>query len=388
MLMPTMSSRRAPRERARRTMVSREGLVFRLALALGATVGATACHHADALNPTFDPSTFFAQLTVVEHAVTLSTTAPFDTVQLHVAATLGDGSTVPVPVTYSASDSTITVDANGHVTAHYLTTSIAYVRASVTYGGVTRRDSVAFQVLSGGLGGSITGVKLELPSGMPPQIPIDYFDNSTGATRGHVQLTGTAVGPSGEPHPEVFVVFTSDDSTIASIDAFGFVSAVHPGYVTLRATASVYGTTYRDSLRLLVGPTLYFGVVVLDTVLPGSSAHITRVAPDTTWIGVEGTVFWSNYTPVAMDINFANTIGVDSASFDPLDGFPATGTGNIPAFGGPYALTTGDFITDFGSVVKARQFSQPGTYPYHSTLTGAHGVIVVCALGDPCYHNQ
>ena len=59
-------------------------------------------------------------------------------------------------------------------------------------------------------------------------------------------------------------------------------------------------------------------------------------------------------------------------------GFPTTGggSGNIAAFGD----TTTTVQT--ADMCRARTFPQPGVYPYHSTLTGAAGTIVVTDGSD------
>lgn len=347
--------------------------------------GLVGCQHSDTVNPTFDPSTFFARLVLAEHAVTLSTTAPANTVQLHITAEMGDGTTMIPTVHFTKSDSTIDVDSLGRITARFATIFPATVRACVTYNDVTHCDVAMVRVTSGPVP-SLDRVALRLPPGAVPGVPVTVRDTLLFAiVPGTLQFSASAIDVGGTPQPDVLIAFQSSDSSVAIIDTTGLVTAVRPGVVTVRATASVYGHTFTDSLRLAVSASQYFGIGA-DSV-PGTGGKTLSWSVDTARVSVGAIVDWANINQyaVATDVHFNDTTGIDSVSFIPPD-FPPTGRGNIAAFGGPASPDPN--VDVFGFYVQAqpaRRFTKVGVYTYTSMNVSKPGVVIVCALTDPCY---
>jgi hypothetical protein len=153
------------------------------------------------------------------------------------------------------------------------------------------------------------------------------------------------------------------------------VTGRNPGRIMLHASTLAYGVAVQDSLAFVIGwPTTYL-YAIYTKYKTGTRTPVKYFAGDTITIGVGGNVLW---------INTSDTIKVDITFDDPAAASPPTGSfalfagsdsGNIPPFAqnDQFGLYPG---------YAARSFARPGKYPFHSTLFGTGGVIVVCASSD------
>lgn len=356
------------------TVVSRpspigQGLLLSVALIMG-------CVKPDQLAaPSGDSHTFFQTLYVQEHAVNLTTAAPYDTVQLHVVARFGDGQAIPDQVQYTPSDSTITVDPSGLVHAHFVTTDDASIGVSVTYGGLTRHDVVYVRVRDTAT--HVTGVAIQLPNGAPSRIPIvDTF-----ATRGALALTAGALGTGNVPAPDVVVKLESSDTVVATVDQTGLVTAVSPGRTVVRVSTVANGRRWVDSLALTVGLPQVSG---FDVGSPVNPFHPTPTwilsGSDTARITRGGIVTWTNNSTTLARVTFENPAQVDSA---PSVFGAYSGRGDIANFGAGNMKPLDDYIAYVNATQKARRFPVSGTYRFTLTpadpkVTPVHGVVLVC----------
>lgn len=316
-----------------------------------------------------DAHHFYESLTIANHAINMATAAPYDTLQLPVAAIMKDGTPVPGTIVYATKDTAIQVSPTGHVTALHPTAG-AIVHASLTYNGLTRSDSTVIAVHDGAPT-LVSALAFSLAPGDSAKLP--YLNANIGP--GTKVLTLNRLDADGQSVPGIVTALTVSDTTYASVTQAGnlvTVTAKGPGRITVYAATSAYGTVVRDSFSLVIG----WPIAVLEGIyartLTGTQTKVLGFFPDTIRVGVGGTVCWQNSdTTYAIDVTFDDSLQVAAATGRcALLGQRYPGGGNIP----PWKNSPTDLIKSYAG----RSFPHPGRYPFHSTINGTGGVIIVC----------
>jgi plastocyanin len=317
----------------------------------------------DAVAPTpiADPSALYWALTLDRRAITISTVAPYDTIRL--AATpynaLGDAIADAPAITYRSTDpERIQVDSAGLV--HALETGFGIqVIASLTLGPLTHADTATINVTNVSSPPVLDTFSIHP---VPPDSAV-WFANALSFTDfyGPKPVPYVALDTNGAPVPNLVVEYRSSDTTIATVDQFGLLLGVRPGIVKVTATTTAYGITKADTVPYAITMPTGQVVFIQKTTTPG--APPIMFTPSQVTIAVGGRIIWFNTTGSNADVTFDDPTNVAE------DFMCGCGSGNIPAFGD----TTGVGF----SFPQYRIFTAAGRYPYHDTITGASGEIVV-----------
>lgn len=310
-------------------------------------------------------------------ALNMATVVPADTVRLIPTPVNADGTPLTDlgQATFTASDSSVTVDATGLVTAHYPTQgSPTAVTATLTAQGVTLRATALIQVTDAIPQHALATFSLQPAPGDSAKRAED-FGSQGGAGQFPWLVTATDVADStvcDSTHCPLLVFYSSSNPLVATIDSLtGQVTALHPGHVTFRASTWAYGVVRRDSVAFTVGYRLNDTVEMTLAVILGVLT-LGFAAPKHLVLGVGAVVTFCNGSTKPVDVVFDHPAAVDSASCE-LSGTivgPPTGGGNIPAFGGVVQVNAqGDTSAASDPAnLACRRFSVPGIYRYHSTL--------------------
>lgn len=335
------------------------------------------------------------KLALNQHAVTIATVTPYDTMRLHaLPVNVGGDSLTGIGMAhYSTTDTAITVTANGLVTARYETISRgkpAFVVASLsdTAHNITHADTAFIQVTP--------TVPASLPATLSVQFPpydsakraVDY---TGGVGSEPASLSPTLLDANGSSlSSSILVAFWSSDPYVDAISTRtvsditsrgGDISPLLAGQITLYASAWAYGIALRDSV-VFTSTTQNNVVVTIQTkTLYNDTTPTAYFFPQSITIGVGGIVTWDDAdAQVRIDVVFDNPANIDSAAaFNHPDwGFPYTGTGSFSdLYYDQEASDNGDFDTFLAHLRKARRFPVAGVYHYHSTIYGSTGTIVV-----------
>jgi plastocyanin len=299
-----------------------------------------------------EPSRLFAGLVLDHHAIVLSASAPRNTIRLTptpMSATGAPLSGLPA-ATYSLSDSAaVAITADGTVTA-LASASGVMVIASVSAGNFTARDTAYVTVTD--LPAPAT-FSIQLfpgdPGTVPAQDAFNFFN--------HKPLAVQATDEGGAPIDAIPAHFSSSDPSIATVDPVtGLVTGIRPGTVKIRASTTVYGVSFRDSVVLTVTPPLIGGVNAVERTPVGSTTPVLAFDPQTLTVSAGATVIFVNQSADLMiDVVFDDPTNVLESPLIP------NGAGDIAPF----------------TAIATRAFFVPGTYTYHSTLFDTHGTIIV-----------
>jgi len=301
---------------------------------VGVLVGLVGCGGDPvAPRPAPDPSQLYWALTLDHRAVTLSTVAPYDTIQLTAIPRTALGSPLAESASVvfaSTNPQNVQVSPTGLVRA-LSPGDGTVVTATVTVGGVTHADTAVVNVTA---------------TATPPVLgrfsihPIPPDSAKRGATVFPYPWPVVAADTSGNLIPDLATACTSSDTTVVRVlPQCGLIFAQHPGHAVITASATAYGVTKADTLDFTVGEWLIAAVDISQGA--GSLRDVT--------IASGGTVFWINQTTQPIDITFDDSTHVPG--------------GNIAA------LSPGS--------LDIRVFPVPGTFTYHSTAAQASGAIIV-----------
>ncbi len=356
-------------------------LWWRSALIAVYTLSGAGCNLSDTGPSAYrPPDQYFAALALEHHAINLSTVAPYDTVTLRTARTMGDGSNAPGEVTYSVSDPSISIT-DGVLKAESPVVR-AVLHVTLTYGTITRTDSAIVSVIATAPN-RLRDFGLRVPAG----------DSAKTGTNVPKTIPLLRASESGSNLSTLLVSMVSSDSTVAAMTQSGDVvniTARRPGRVVLATSTFAFGTVWRDSLVFTVGWPLVFAMTTTERFTTGSVATVLDFGYHEFTIGVGGCVVWVNpSTAVDIDIQFD-----DPSHVGPPGGSVCPGGYQImnPEMGGNIApfrtiLWGGDAVTEenledymraWFSPFRARVFSAPGVFPYRSTLHGTTGLVRVC----------
>ena len=336
-------------------------------------------------------------LTLDHHAATFSTVAPYDTIRL--TATARDGHGTPLaaagPVTYRSSDpERVQVTSDGQVRALQTGQSIL-VTAELQIAGVTHVDRVMIDITDDPAPPRLAHLSIH------PDPPNSTTLALTGdGTSLFIGGDGSAYSPpvywfpvtatdtGGKAIANLNIACTVSDPAAALFFCGPGAWAIVPlkpgaGAITMMASVTAYGVTKGDTVAFTVTMPL-FGVVKIRphaVDLAGGTALLAEPADLTVTPG--GTVIWVNLSGQPVDIVFddpTNVVDHGPVSCTNSTTVDSGGIGNIARFGEPQDPKSNLTAEN----CRSRRFAVAGVYPYHSTLTGARGRVVVSdGLGTP-----
>lgn len=307
------------------------------------------------------------QLTVNQHAINLSLTAPHNQFQLSTTLLNADGASLPDSgdITYRATDSSVTVSPAGVITSHFVTPSgFTQVIATRRIDQISFIDTAYVHVTARVPASSIATFSIAPADGDSAIRPITdgFYTPRVRATdaAGQAILFDNQIG-------NVYWIKSSDRSRFPysnGANSLPNIAFSDTGHVTIYVTSWMYGEAVRDSLRLLVGWSL-FKFTYYD---PGNGSLCNFYNGCNIVLGTGGTVVWSNSCNADVrDIIFDNPAAVDSV----LDfGGNYTGSGNLHFDG------TGN------CQFLSRRFPTPGTYHWHD-VRNPDGVGVIYVEENP-----
>jgi hypothetical protein len=317
-----------------------------------------------------DASHTFWALQVNYHGVNMATAAPYNTLQLHTVALNINGDSLSGwgdPI-YSTSDSAVSVSPTGLVTAHFATVrKPTMVFVTKQYQGVTLWDTVMIAVTDTIPQHPLATFKFEMPGGVP----------SASLDASSVPVTIRATTTTGDTMCDsvacpLALHYTSANPAVAQTsyrkDQFSTnsLSLSNPGRTFLTASTWYYGTVQSDTLTFTVTrhASAYVDVQTLNNRVHFQTAPILVLDVGSV---VSFGCFADDHCTTPIDIVFDDPLVADTASARFVGGGivvgPPTGTGNIEAFGGDSISPVG-----FALAFRARRFSRPGKYHYHSTV--------------------
>ena len=311
--------------------------------------------------PLVNDSNMYWALTLDQHAVTLSTVAPYDTIRLSATPRTFEGTALanlPAPTYTSLDLDRAVVSADGLVRVIKTGSRIPVV-ASLAVGNLRHADTAFFNVTS---------------LATPPVLAtfsIHPTPPDSAKTADSKTIVAQAATADGMAITGLSVYYTVSDPTTAMIDRVtGFLWKVRPGHVTVTATATAYGVTKTDTVTYVLG----YPLIQLLTITAQKNASgqiVNGFSPARLELGPGGSVFINNATGIPTDVTFDDPTNV--AQDDVYCGFSPSfcGSGNIAAWAkdpnDPSGITA----------VRLRRFPVPGTYTFHSTIFGTTGTIVV-----------
>ena len=366
----------------------------------------------------------YQTLTLNQHAITMSVSAPYNTIQLQATPVSAAGMPIlnagAVQYRVVGGDTSITVSTTGLVTAKAPTyheffsyptidpsTPVSGVIASLTVRGTTLKDTAYILVTA-----TAPGVPLASVSIQPPAESLGVYQSGAWLIAGDgpsPQLPLTQRNASGVLIDNPVVYVTTSDVNTAYVNGGTAHLTVHGtkpgGTVTFALQTWYYGVARSDSLTVKVG---YPSVAALRAYERTPFASLT---PQLYWyptniaISAPGYVAFLNLSPdIAIDAMFDDPTHVQEDTADKngdslyhaMTGYPyfpqLYGRGNVAAFkndtaGSGAACTAArydgttpaaDSMCAYTQRVSTRYrfFTVPGTYTYH-TVFGNGGKIVV-----------
>jgi len=347
----------------------------------------------DHLNPPplVDPTVLYWDLALNHQAVTLSTTAPYDTLTLIATPRNQAGEALtglPAPQYHSTDPGRVVVTADGILVAEQVTSDPVAVIATLTTDNLKHVDTVLVRVVDAPTPPVLGTFSIDP---VPPDsakyamrssdvIPNSYLLNHLvhAADASGMSLADVSVDfdpwdigfTASVPIADLLVSFRSSDTTVAVINTRSIGSGMQiftlvglrPGTTKLYASTTAFGVTKADTLSFRIGLPLVNQVTIRDTL---------GIIPPTPYtMGVGALIVWGSRSLVS-DITFSDPTNVAA----PMNASPyiafvcflidsCTDTGNISSFTGiPLVTLTG----------AGRTFTRPGTYDYQATVQDASG---------------
>lgn len=349
-------------------------------LAYGAIVTAIAGCGKDATGPAqLTSAQAYWALQINYSAVNMATIAPANQVKLIATPLDPDGQPIAglPPATFRSTDSTVTVDSAGLLTAHFATQGLPTpVVVSLTGQKVTLVDTVWIQVTDTIPQHPLATFSMRPAAGDSAKRALPDLNSSMRYTFlwtvMAIDAAGNTVCSSGQCALQVN--YTSSNPHLASINyATGMVTPHDTGHVVFTASSWVYGVAKRDSVSFVIGYKLSYLMQIGFSQQPGPRT-VEFGAPKRVVLGVNavvGFVCAANADPYPacdrpVDVVFDHPASIDTGTiryFGTFDVAP-NGRGNIPAFGGDSLLSADGLAT----AVRTRRFPVAGIYRYHSGL--------------------
>lgn len=320
-------------------------------------------------------------------AAIMSTVAPYDTLQLIATPYDASGAVLSTrgTVTYSTTDTAVTVSASGLV--HALTTSPgAYIVAKLQdpASNITHMDTAFIVVTDQAPSSPLATFAIQPLPGDSTRLgvtnisfPLDTI--VVGATDGH----------GNDITPNLLIQYTSSDSNVASVSPLGVVTGNRLGTVTIVATTTYYGIAKRDSVRLTItDPVLGHVMLLRQNKLASDGTPVFGFGPASLTIGAGGTVVFGfnlvSPTLGVLDVVFDDPSAVQPSPLSMTVTNASTEAGNIapipqPSLDSLFAKCIDVMHFEYGFYLcqAARAFPTPGTYHYHSARYGTEGTIIV-----------
>lgn len=315
--------------------------------------------------PAHEGSHLYWALTFDQHALNLSTAAPYDTARITATAFASTGEPLPdapAPTYRSGDPERLQVSGDGFLRAIGAGTAIPLV-AELTIGNIKHTDTALVDITTDPAPPTLASFSIHPIPGDSAIWEANQLENFT--------MYGPRMivphDADGNVISGLAVYFASSDTTTARIDRqTGELNGIRPGQVLITASTTAYGAVKADTVPFTITMPAAMAVVVRPTNYDAPEADV-MFEPRGVTIAAGGTVLFLRgiFSP-PIEITFDDTTNVAE---DHL--FCYCGSGNIPAFGG-------DTLDPFTNGVRARSFPVPGTYVFHtSTLNGATGSIVV-----------
>ncbi len=339
----------------------------------------------DGLNPPSlaDERDLYWKLELNHQAVTLSTTAPYDTLTLMATPRNVHGEALtglPAAKYTSADAERVGVTADGRLVAGVAGAPV-WVVSNIIFGNLRHSDSVFVRVVENALPPVLTSFSID------PEAP-DSAKSAVVVSAPHDTLRVHAADADGVGIPDLLTSFRTSNPDVAEIHPTrGIVTGKRVGTVDFYASATLFGVRKTDTLPYRIGMPVFNSV----TVEPPKAGIRSDYAflPYEVTIGTGGVVTWGqpalpNDTIADVDVIFGDT---DLPNVLAANVFPNAILG-LAVFCGlsfpgiiDYCHTPGNFIIPAtGTPIfpsRARVFQAPGVYEYHSTLHGIGGRVVV-----------
>ena len=347
----------------------------------------------------------FWSLEVNHPAVTLSTTAPYDTATIVATPRNAKGESLnglPTPQYSSSDPELVAVSPQGVLVARGSTgTTLIQVVATLTANNLRHADTVVVRVVDDPAPPVLKTFSIHpVPPDSAKTAIVDL--NQAGSNSYRLTHLVRASDMVDAPLTDLLVSFRSSDALTALIHYqtdggvyAAYLAGKRAGTVTLSASTTLFGVTKADTLPFRIGwPIL--GFVSVEPITTGSLTN-TFVQPAVT-VGTGAAVFWGNNSTTALattDIAFTDPTNV--AAFSTFTGISASADHGgmtqetfdlfcfLLDFFGTGCNSGGNMILplpypDFSfanQFMAGRVFSVPGTYEYHSTIHGASGRVIV-----------
>lgn len=311
-------------------------------------------------SPITDGTTLFWSITLDQHALNLSTVAPYDSARVVATPRNSAGDPLPGagPVRYSSGDlERLQVNDDGVLHAIGSGTGIPII-ASLTVGNITHVDTALVSIVEDSVPVAPSSFSIQ-------PVPPDSAIWDAGAMRNFSIFDPTKpIVPhddAGTPISGLSIFFSSSDTSVATIDrSSGVLSGVRPGHVTIIASTTAYGVEHADTLPFTITmPSL----MLMGIAPPSETAQNFVVFPNPVTVAAGASVLFFDESRSQIDITFEDPTNVAEDQQ-----FCFCGGGNIELFGGD--------TLDFNNDIRARSFPVAGTYVFHASHD-ATGTIIV-----------
>lgn len=338
-----------------------------------------------------DSDHFYWSLTLDHEAITLSTLAPYDTLQL--TATPRNGAGVPLEglgsVTFrSLSPDRLSVTPDGLIKARQ-PGDFCLVVAELTAGGIRHADTAYVVITDDATPPTVASLSIhpEAPDSATWALTGDgefmfISPNGSVSASGFKFVFARALNAEGAPVPNVSVAYRSLDTTVAQVylgtgGPVFILNPIRPGTAVFTATTTAYGVTRADTVSYTITLPVHAVVRLERRRLQAGEAPVPAfTSPDVT-IRRHGTVVWVNLLDQPADIVFEDPTHViehGAVSCARATGADPGGTGDVAPFG---ELRDPQASQLSSENCRSRSFPEVGEYRYRSPLTGATGRVVV-----------
>ena len=351
-----------------------------LLLAAIALAGCGDIQPVEPYSPITDPAALFMSLTLDHGAINLSTTAPYDELQITATPRDGNGAAMEglaAPTIRSSDTTKVWVTPDGLLQAREPGNGIKVIAELVAEGNVRHADTAIVNVTSDSAPHMLDVLSLDPveDEAVWPMVPLQsvlgqvLFALSSGRSF-QPAFDLKTLDSEGNPIPGLAVEYESLDPDIATLEpVYGNVTLLQPGEVRVVARTTAYGATIADTTVFTVTLPVINAVIIQ----PGAEDGPPTVQPKSLTVRPGGYVFWSNFTSDSVSVTFD-----DPASAGPIEDicsalgpiYPAhCDSGNIA----PFMSDASSFFEN----TRGRHFTEPGTYTFHIEPLGVSGKVVV-----------
>ena len=323
----------------------------------------------DSVLPSSGPVDSYWSLSLLDHAINLSVTAPSNVMDLVAIPRNARG--VPLtnvtgrPTFVVQDPARLVIDSTGKMTALGTGNGIRLI-ATWQIQSITHSDTAYVQVTDTAPSSPVSVFTMQPAPGDSAKWSSYYPDFIFGFKRVIPRVYGEDGQPipvetvaNFVPVPGLTVAYTTSNPSALYLDhrTGEIVPAARPGTTTITASTYAYGIRKQDSVVYTIGiPTV--GGFAIDSATTGGGVRATPA--DTIVIGVGGVAYWSSSVSAPTAILFDDPAAASEPSFT-----PGSGGGDIPV------LTSADFFF--------RQFDHAGRYTFHDAQGTLLGTVIVQA---------